>query len=180
MSRLAIKPVTVPKGVTLTLTQDAVELKGAKGTLSHVIPPVLEIVSTQEGDVTFLKVNAKNSIKTTKALHGTLASKLNSMVKGVTTGFEKSLKMVGVGYRAAMKGSKLDLSVGFSHPVALSVPQGLTCETPSQTEILIKGCDKQQVGQFAAEIRAVRPPEPYKGKGIRYADEHVKRKETKK
>lgn len=180
MSRLALKPVMILKGVSVNMTTDMIEIKGPKGTLSHVIPNVITVTAQEEDGEQGLKVTAKNTLKTTKALLGTMASKLRNMVHGVGVGFEKKLQMVGVGYRAAMKGNNLEISAGFSHPVVMSVPEGLTCETPSQTEILIKGCDKQAVGQFAAEVRSVRPPEPYKGKGIRYADEHVQRKEAKK
>ncbi|RKZ86078.1 MAG: 50S ribosomal protein L6 [Gammaproteobacteria bacterium] len=176
MSRIANAPVEIPSGVEISLNGSEVSVKGTKGTLTRAVHSDVEV--TQEGTV--LKASARNSAKKTVALAGTTRALLNNMVIGVTQGFEKKLTLVGVGYRAKAQGSKLDLTLGFSHPVAYAVPEGIKVETPSQTEIVISGADKQVVGQVAADIRAYRPPEPYKGKGVRYADEHVVRKDAKK
>jgi len=176
MSRIANAPVEIPAGVEVSLNGAEVSIKGTKGTLSRNIHSDVEV--TQEG--TALKSSARNNAKQSVALAGTTRALLNNMVLGVTQGFEKKLTLVGVGYRAKAQGSKLDLTLGFSHPVKYDVPEGIKIETPSQTEIVVTGADKQQVGQVAADIRAYRPPEPYKGKGVRYSDEHVARKDAKK
>jgi large subunit ribosomal protein L6 len=176
MSRIAKNPVVLPKGVDVSLAASEITVKGPLGALRHRIHDSVRI--EQEGDKLLCKavVGANDG----SAQSGTMRALLNNMVVGVTKGFEKKLTLVGVGYRAQAQGSKLNLAVGFSHPVVHEMPQGVKVETPTQTEILIKGIDKQQVGQVAAEVRAYREPEPYKGKGIRYADERVVLKETKK
>ena len=176
MSRIAKNPVVLPKGVDVSLAASEITVKGPLGALRHRIHDSVRI--EQEGDKLLCKavVGANDG----SAQSGTMRALLNNMVVGVTKGFEKKLTLVGVGYRAQAQGSKLNLAVGFSHPVVHEMPQGVKVETPTQTEILIKGIDKQQVGQVAAEVRAYREPEPYKGKGIRYADERVILKETKK
>ena len=176
MSRVAKNPVAVPKGVEISVSTEAVSVKGPKGQLSFPVHPLVK-VRKDDGKLHF---EATATSTFARAMSGTMRALGNNMVTGVSRGFEKKLTIVGVGYRAAMQGKNLNLSAGFSHPVVYSLPTGITIETPSQTEIVIKGADKQQVGQVAAEIRAFRPPEPYKGKGIRYADEHVVRKEAKK
>ena len=176
MSRIANAPVEIPAGVEVSLNGAEISIKGAKGSLSRSVHPDVEV--SQIG--TTLKATARSSAKKTIALAGTTRALINNMVTGVTQGFEKKLSLVGVGYRAKAQGSKLDLTLGFSHPVQYDVPEGIKIETPSQTEIVISGVDKQIVGQVAADIRAYRPPEPYKGKGVRYTDEHVARKEAKK
>ncbi len=176
MSRVAKNPVTVPKGVEVNISADAVSVKGPKGQLSFTVHPLVKV--RQQDDTLHFEANATS--KFARALSGTMRSVVDNMVNGVSKGFEKKLTIVGVGYRAAVQGKNLNLTAGFSHPVAYAVPEGITIETPSQTEIVVTGVDKQKVGQVAAEIRAYRPPEPYKGKGIRYADEHVARKEAKK
>lgn len=176
MSRIANAPVEIPAGVEVSLSNNEVSIKGTKGTLTRTINPEVEV--TQEG--TTLKSSARTSAKQAVALAGTTRALLNNMVIGVSQGFEKKLTLVGVGYRAKAQGDKLDLTLGFSHPVEYIAPQGINIETPSQTEIVVSGSDKQQVGQVAADIRAYRSPEPYKGKGVRYSDEHVARKDAKK
>ncbi len=176
MSRIANAPVEIPAGVEVSLNGAEVSIKGAKGTLSSNVHPDVEVA--QEG--TALKASARSKAKQAVALAGTTRALLNNMVIGVSQGFEKKLSLVGVGYRAKAQGSKLDLTLGFSHPVQYEVPEGIKVETPSQTEIVVSGADKQIVGQVAADIRAYRPPEPYKGKGVRYTDEYVARKEAKK
>ena len=176
MSRVAKNPVTVPKGVDVSVSADAVNVKGPKGQLSFPVHPLVK-VRKDDGKVHF---EATATSTFARAMSGTMRALVNNMVMGVSRGFEKKLTIVGVGYRAAMQGKKLNLSAGFSHPVVYDLPTGITIETPSQTEIVVRGADKQQVGQVAAEIRAFRPPEPYKGKGIRFVDEHVVRKEAKK
>jgi large subunit ribosomal protein L6 len=176
MSRIANAPVEIPAGVEISLTDSEITVKGTKGTLSRSIHP--EVSVTQEDSA--LKTAAKSKSKQAVALAGTTRALLNNMVVGVTQGFEKKLTLVGVGYRAKASGSKLDLTLGFSHPVQYEAPEGITVETPSQTEIVVSGADKQVVGQVAADIRAYRSPEPYKGKGVRYSDEYVARKEAKK
>jgi len=176
MSRIANQPVPVPSAVDITENGQQVTVKGPKGTLEHTIHGLVEM--TRDGDD--LMVKARDESKAANALAGTTRAILNNLVIGASEGFEKKLELVGVGYRAQSKGKVLNLTLGFSHPVDYKLPEGVTAETPSQTEIVIKGCDKQKVGQVAAEIRAHRPPEPYKGKGVRYADEHVVRKEAKK
>lgn len=174
MSRIGNNPVKVPAKVDVTIGTGEISIKGPLGTLSRSFG---EMVSVEKsGDtLVFKALNAEAS-----ALHGTLRALVAGMVKGVTDGYEKKLTLVGVGYRAQAAGDKLNLSLGFSHPVVHKMPKGVKAETPVQTEIVIKGIDKQQVGQVAAEIRAYRPPEPYKGKGVRYSDERVTLKETKK
>ena len=176
MSRIANNPVGIPKEVEVTLSGQELNVKGSKGQLNLVIHELVEI--SQEEDV--LKVSAAEPGKNSNALAGTFRSIIDNMVVGVNTGFQKELQLQGVGYRAQMQGNKLILTLGFSHPVEYSIPEGIEILTPSQTQIVVKGIDKQLVGQVAAEIRAFRPPEPYKGKGVRYANEHVKRKEAKK
>jgi len=176
MSRIANAPVEIPAGVEVSLNGAEISIKGAKGTLTRTVHQDVEV--TQEG--TSLKTAARSKSKQSVALSGTTRALLNNMVVGVSQGFEKKLTLVGVGYRAKASGSKLDLTLGFSHPVVYEVPEGIKVETPSQTEIVVSGADKQVVGQVAANIRAYRPPEPYKGKGVRYADEYVARKEAKK
>lgn len=176
MSRIAKKPVELPSGVEVKLDGQRVTVKGGKGALEHEIHGAVEM--KQENNVlTFLP---RDGSKSALALTGTTRSLVNNMVTGVSAGFEKKLQLVGVGYRAQAQGKKLNLTLGFSHPVDHEIPEGISIETPSQTEIVIKGIDKQAVGQVAAEIRAYRPPEPYKGKGVKYADEIIVRKEAKK
>lgn len=176
MSRIAKYPVQVPSGVEVTLSRDEVSVKGPLGTLKRSLS--FDVVVNREGDQLTFKPNGNS--KRANAISGTTRALLANMVNGVTKGFEKKLSLVGVGYRAQAAGSTLNLTLGFSHPVAYKVPAGIKAETPSQTEILVKGIDKQLVGQVAAEVRAFRRPEPYKGKGVRYADERVVIKETKK
>lgn len=176
MSRIAKAPIEIPKGVDVKLTGNNMIVKGSKGQLSFDFNPIVGIsVADNVIQMQWDKDN-KDSI----AQAGTARAIANSMVKGVSDGFEKKLTLIGVGYRAQAKGNVLSLSLGYSHPVDYEVPAGITVETPSQTEIIVKGSDKQQVGQVAAKIRAYRPPEPYKGKGVRYADENVVKKEAKK
>lgn len=176
MSRVANQPVSVPSSVEIAENGQQVTVKGPKGTLEHTIHGLVQM---ERGDAE-LTFKARDESKAANALAGTTRAVINNLVIGASDGFEKKLELVGVGYRAQAKGAVLNLTLGFSHPVDYAVPEGVTVETPSQTEILIKGCDKQKVGQVAAEIRAYRPPEPYKGKGVRYADEVVVRKEAKK
>ncbi len=176
MSRVAKANVTIPAGVDVSITADTIKVKGKGGELSQALNALVSI-SNNEGKLSFAPVNASREAD---ALAGTFRQLVNNMVKGVTEGFEKKLSLIGVGYKAAAQGAKLNLNVGFSHPVHFEAPQGITITTPTPTEIVIKGADRQVVGQLAAEIRAVRPPEPYKGKGIRYVDEKVVIKETKK
>jgi large subunit ribosomal protein L6 len=174
MSRIGKFPIPLPPKVEVTLGSGEITVKGPLGTLSRSYGEGLSI----EKDGSQLVCKAAN--EAVNAMHGTLRALVANMVKGVTAGFEKKLTLVGVGYRAQAAGDKLNLSLGFSHPIVYAMPKGVKAETPVQTEILLKGIDKQQVGQAAAEIRAFRPPEPYKGKGVRYADERVVIKETKK
>jgi large subunit ribosomal protein L6 len=176
MSRIAKYPVDVPKGVEVTLSDTEVSVKGPLGTLKQFVLPAVRI----ERDGEKLLCRAVEGFPNAGAMSGTMRALLNNMVTGVTKGFEKKLTLVGVGYRAQAQGAKLNLTLGFSHPVVHDMPNGIKVETPTQTEILIKGIDKQVVGQVAAEVRAYRSPEPYKGKGVRYADEVVAIKETKK
>lgn len=176
MSRIAKNPIALPKGVEASISGDSVTVKGAKGSLTRRVSPKVRI--RIENSV--ISILADKSDKQANALAGTTRANIANMVIGVSEGFTRKLTMVGVGYRAQAKGNALTLSLGFSHPLEITAPDGITIETPSQTEILVKGCDKQRVGQFAADIRAYRPPEPYKGKGVRYADEEVVRKEAKK
>ena len=175
MSRIAKQPVPLPKGVEFKLAGRTVTMKGAKGSLSMDLH---DEVSVKESDGELNVALADKSVN--KAIGGTTRSLLANMVKGVSDGFERKLSLIGVGYRAQSQGKSLNLTLGFSHPVVYAVPEGITIETPSQTEIVVKGMDKQKVGQVAADIRAYRPPEPYKGKGVRYADERVVIKEAKK
>jgi large subunit ribosomal protein L6 len=174
MSRVAKKPVSLPKGVELKVAEDAITVKGPKGTLSiHTLPGVS---ITVDGSVATIVVAEGADDK----FGGTARALLANMVKGVSEGYERKLELVGVGYRASMAGKALNLSLGFSHPVVFNAPEGISLETPTQTEILIKGSDKQLVGEVAAKIRAYRSPEPYKGKGVRYAGEKITLKEAKK
>lgn len=175
MSRVANSPVKLPQGVEVKLNGQDISVKGAKGALELSIHPTVEVVQ-EEGE---LRVTARPG-SANMALAGTTRSLVNNMVLGVSAGFERKLQLVGVGYRAQAKGQVLSLALGFSHPVDYQMPEGVSVETPSQTDIIIKGIDKQLVGQVAAEIRDFRRPEPYKGKGVRYADEIVRRKEAKK
>ena len=174
MSRIGNAPVKLPPKVEVTLAAGEISVKGPLGTLSRRFGS--QITVEKNGEELTIKANGEES----NALHGTARALVANMVKGVTQGFERRLALVGVGYRAQATGDKVSLSLGFSHPVVHTMPKGVKAETPVQTEILVKGIDKQAVGQTAAEIRAYRPPEPYKGKGVRYADERVKIKETKK
>lgn len=176
MSRVGKMPIAVPQGVDVKITPEAVTVKGGLGTLS--LPANSLVTVSQEGAT--LKVAPVNDSAEANAMSGTFRALLSNSVNGVSKGFEKKLSLVGVGFRAQAQGQKLNLQIGFSHPVVKEMPAGIKVETPSQTEILIKGMDRQVVGQIAAEVRAFRPPEPYKGKGIRYADEKVVIKETKK
>ena len=176
MSRIANNPVEIPAGVEVTLSDQAIKVKGPKGELTQAAHSF--VVINKEDSV--LKFSASNGEKAANAMAGTMRALVNNMVTGVSQGFEKKLTLIGVGYRAQAQGKKLNLSLGFSHPVEHSIPEGVTVETPSQTEVVVAGIDKQKVGQVAADIRAYRPPEPYKGKGVRYTDEHVVRKEAKK
>jgi large subunit ribosomal protein L6 len=174
MARLT--PITIPSGVTVTISGQDVNVKGTKGALDHTVHNAVEVM---QGD-NMLTFKAREGAANAIAHSGTVRALLNNMVTGVSEGFEKKLELVGVGYRAQAQGKKVNLTLGFSHPVEYELPEGVTAETPSQTEIVIKGIDKQKVGHVAAEIRAYRPPEPYKGKGVKYADEHIVRKEAKK
>lgn len=176
MSRVAKNPVVIPAGVEVKFGAAEVTVKGTLGTLSTALCADVDVKLVDNQ----LQFAANNDSKFARAMSGTLRALLNNMVIGVSKGFEKKLNLVGVGYRAQAQGDVLNLSLGFSHPVAHAMPAGIKCETPTQTEILIKGANKQLVGQVAAEIRAYRAPEPYKGKGVRYADEVVVLKETKK
>ena len=176
MSRIGKTPIEITSGVEVVVTADSVEVKGPKGTLEQSIPEGIEV---QKEDETII-VKRDNDLRETKALHGLVRSLINNMVQGVTEGYQKQLELVGVGYRAQSKGSNaLELQLGFSHPVKYSAPEGIKLEVPSQTEINISGIDKQVVGQVAADIRALKKPEPYKGKGIRYVGEHIIRKAGK-
>jgi len=175
MSRVAKAPVTVAKGVTVTVNGQAVEVKGPKGTMTHTLHPAVSM-QQNEGVITFKPVDEEQQ---SWAQAGTARALINNMVIGVNEGFDKKLTLIGVGYRAQAKGKTLDLSLGFSHPVNYTLPDDVTAETPSATEIIIRSFDKQKVGQVAAEIRAFRPPEPYKGKGIKYAEEKIRRKAGK-
>lgn len=176
MSRIGKEPVRLVKGCEATINNGVISIKGPKGNLEQTLNDVVEVA--QDGDT--LTVKALDDSSFANAMSGTTRALVNNMVTGVTTGFSRELDLVGVGYRAQSKGKTLNLLLGFSHPVDLKVPEGLEIETPSQTKIVVTGIDKQKVGQFAAEIRALRPPEPYKGKGVHYGDEQVRRKEAKK
>jgi large subunit ribosomal protein L6 len=176
MSRVAKMPVTIPAGVDVSIKDDQISVKGAGGVLSQAQSALVKVVS-EGGKLSFAPANDSREAN---AMSGTMRQLVNNMVVGVSKGFEKKLTLIGVGYKAAAQGAKLNLTVGYSHPVNIDMPAGITVATATPTEILIKGADRQRVGQVAAEIRAVRPPEPYKGKGIRYSDEKVAIKETKK
>lgn len=175
MSRVAKSAVSIPAGVSASIKDGVISVKGSKVTLEQALHADA-VVSIEDGQITFApSENAKNW-----AMAGTFRSLVNNMVVGVTQGFEKKLKLIGVGYRAQVQGKNVNLTLGFSHPVVHAIPDGITVEAPSNTELVIKGADKQVVGEVAAKIRAYRPPEPYKGKGVRYTDEYVVRKEAKK
>ncbi|MFC7515676.1 50S ribosomal protein L6 [Herbaspirillum sp. GCM10030257] len=176
MSRVGKMPIALPAGVEVTIAADRITVKGSLGTLSMPLNGLVKVVNENNT----LLFTPADETREANAMSGTLRALVNNMVNGVTKGFEKKLSLVGVGYRAQAQGDKLNLSLGFSHPVVHQMPAGVKCETPSQTEIVIKGVDKQKVGQTAAEVRAYRSPEPYKGKGVRYVDEVVTLKETKK
>jgi len=176
MSRIAKKPVEIISGVDINISGQTVSAKGKQGNLSIDLHDTVS-VKQEDGALTF---SPNDDSKGSMAMAGTMRSLVNNMVVGVSEGFTRQLQLIGVGYRAQMQGNVLDLSLGFSHPVKYAIPEGITIETPSQTEINVKGADKQKVGQVCAEIRAYRPPEPYKGKGVRYLDERVIRKEAKK
>jgi len=176
MSRIAKKPVDLPASVNLTIDGQSIKAKGPKGELSVNIH---DDVSFEQNDKV-VQFKPANENKGSMAMTGTMRSLFNNVVTGVTDGFSKKLVLVGVGYRTQLKGKVLNLSLGFSHPIEYAIPDGITIDTPSQTEITVSGCDKQKVGQVCAEIRAFRPPEPYKGKGVKYSDEQIIRKEAKK
>jgi large subunit ribosomal protein L6 len=176
MSRIANNPVFIPKGVEVTLNGQEVIVNGSKGNLTMTLHDLVGISQVEDR----LQLKAAEVSKTSIALAGTSRSLVNNMVTGVSSGFQKELQLQGVGYRAQSQGKNLNLSLGFSHPVVFAVPEGIDIETPTQTQVIVKGIDKQLVGQVSADIRAFRPPEPYKGKGVRYVDEYVKRKEAKK
>ena len=176
MSRVGKLPVTVPQGVDVSITAEQISVKGSNGTL---VRSLNALVGVKKDGATLTFEPANDSVAA-GAMSGTMRALVNNMINGVTKGFEKKLTLVGVGFRAQAQGQKLNLQIGFSHPVVKDMPAGVKVETPTQTEILVKGADRQSVGQVAAEVRAIRPPEPYKGKGIRYADERVSLKETKK
>ena len=176
MSRIANKPIEMPSTVSVTIDGQKISAKGPKGELSMTVH---DLVTFEQND-NVLSFKSVNDDKSCVAMTGTMRSLANNIVIGVTEGFEKKLILVGVGYRGQASGSKLNLSLGFSHPIVYPVPDGIKIEMPSQTEIIVSGCDKQKVGQVSAEIRAFRPPEPYKGKGVKYSDEQIIRKEAKK
>ncbi|MHC9509660.1 50S ribosomal protein L6 [Kangiella sp. M94] len=175
MSRVAKSAVSIPSGVEVNIKDGVISVKGSKGQLEQALHSDVEL-KVEDGEISFAPSTGVESW----AMAGTYRALINNMITGVTNGFEKKLQLVGVGYRAQVQGKKLNLSLGFSHPVEFEAPEGITIEAPSQTELLVKGADKQVVGQVAANIRAYRPPEPYKGKGVRYADERIVRKEAKK
>jgi large subunit ribosomal protein L6 len=177
MSRVAKKPISIPSGVDVAIDGQMITVKGGKGQMQQEISNLVDVA---RNDANELVVSVRDESKDSWVMAGTMRALVNNLVTGVSEGFEKKLQLIGVGYRAQTQGKVLNLSLGFSHPVNYELPEGVTAETPSQTEIVVKGIDKQKVGQVAAEIRAYRPPEPYKGKGVRYADEHVVRKEAKK
>jgi len=174
MSRVAKKPIALPKGVELNQQADSLSVKGPKGALSMAKPAGVE-VKLEDGTINLAPASPEHD-----AMTGTVRAILANMVKGVSEGFERKLELVGVGYRAAMQGKDLNLSLGFSHPVLFKAPEGITIATPTQTEVVVSGADKQRVGEVAAKIRGFRPPEPYKGKGVKYSDETIIRKEAKK
>jgi large subunit ribosomal protein L6 len=176
MSRVAKMPVSIPQGVDIAINEAQINVKGALGTLAQA-QNALVVIKNEDGKLSF---EPANDSREANAMSGTMRQLVNNMVTGVTKGFEKKLNLIGVGYKAQAQGAKLNLTVGYSHPVVIDMPAGITVATPTPTEVLIKGSDRQRVGQIAAEVRAVRPPEPYKGKGIRYSDEKITIKETKK
>ncbi len=176
MSRIAKNPITLPAGVEVNINGNLVTIKGKQGQLTYTTHPTV----TVEQDGAKLKFGVRNNSKQAKAMSGTTRALLQNIVNGVSQGYQRKLDIVGVGYRAQVQGKTLNLTLGLSHPVNFPIPDGITIETPSQTEVVIKGMDKQQVGQVAADIRSYRPPEPYKGKGVRYSDEVIIRKEAKK
>jgi large subunit ribosomal protein L6 len=176
MSRVAKNPIAIPKGVEIKIDGTNMVVKGAKGQLTHTLSRAVTVSVTDNSLIVEWDQNDTNA----KAQAGTTRAVLNNLVAGVSAGFERKLTLIGVGYRAQAKGKVLGLTLGYSHPIEFEVPEGITVDTPSQTEIIIKGYDKQKIGEVAAKIRAYRPPEPYKGKGVRYADEFVERKEAKK
>ena len=176
MSRVAKNPIIVPKGVEVKLTGRNLSVKGPKGHLQWDVHPLVNVVHA-DGQLRFER---SGDTPMARAISGTMRALANNMVTGVTKGFERKLTIIGVGFRAAVQGKKLNLTLGYSHPIVYAIPEGITIEAPTQTELVVRGSDKQLVGQVAAEIRAYRPPEPYKGKGVRYTDEQVVRKEAKK
>ena len=176
MSRVGKMPINVPQGVDVDIKKDQINVKGALGALALMQNPLVAI-SNDAGKLTFVPANDSREAN---AMSGTMRQLVNNMVTGVTKGFEKKLSLVGVGFKAQAQGAKLNLTVGYSHPVVMDMPAGISVATPTPTEVVIKGSDRQRVGQIAAEVRAARPPEPYKGKGIRYSDEKITIKETKK
>jgi len=176
MSRVGNSPVALPEKVEVTISADQISVKGPLGTLAQSIAPNVKVEKIEN----HLEIKVNDNSRQANAISGTLRALIANMVQGVSKGFEKKLNLVGVGYRAQAQGDKLNLTLGFSHPVVHQLPKGVKAETPTQTEIIIKGSDKQLVGQVAADVRNYRPPEPYKGKGVRYADEQIVLKETKK
>jgi large subunit ribosomal protein L6 len=176
MSRVAKNPITLPQGVDVVLSTELISVKGPLGSIAFPVNPAVSVEKVGGA----LVCKAVDGVENADALSGTVRAILSNMVNGVSRGFERKLTLVGVGYRAQVQGDSLNLTLGFSHPVSHKMPAGIKCETPTQTEIVVKGVDKQQVGQVAAEIRAYRKPEPYKGKGVRYSDEVIVLKETKK
>jgi len=175
VSRIGNKTITVPENVTVTRNENEVTVKGPKGELTRSFSPV--ITMTVDGNE--ISFSRPNDLKENRAMHGTMRANLNNMIVGVTVGFEKALELIGVGYRAQLQGNKLVMNVGYSHPVEFDIEEGMTVEVPANTRVIIKGSSKERVGELAANIRAIRPPEPYKGKGIRYVGEIVRRKEGK-
>lgn len=176
MSRVAKNPITVPKGIEIKQAEQEITVKGPKGSLTLKLNSLIQVESTDD----VLRIKPKTESRESWAQAGTARSLINNMIIGVVSGFEKKLQLQGVGYRAQVKGKVINLTLGFSHPISYELPEGVSAEAPSQTEIILKSADKQLLGQTAANVRAFRPPEPYKGKGVRYADEHVRRKEAKK
>ena len=176
MSRVAKMPVSIPQGVDVAVKEKQINVKGVLGTLA-LMQNAHVVIKSENGKLTFAPVNDSRQAN---AMSGTMRQLVNNMVVGVTAGFQKKLNLVGVGFKAQAQGDKLNLTVGYSHPVVMAMPAGITVTTPTPTEVVIRGSDRQRVGQIAAEVRAVRPPEPYKGKGIRYSDEKITIKETKK
>ena len=176
MSRVAKMPVSIPQGVDIAIKEDQINVKGSLGTLA-LVQNAHVVIKNENGKLTFIPANDSRQAN---SMSGTMRQLVNNMVVGVTAGFQKKLSLVGVGFKAQAQGDKLNLTVGYSHPVVMAMPSGITVTTPTPTEVVIKGADRQRVGQIAAEVRAVRPPEPYKGKGIRYSDEKITIKETKK